>query len=257
MKHKIVITRHRPWFKTGLIGGGAALILVLAWGLYAYTRATTVSDFARARTELERLQDERRTLIHELRAARGEAQNLREQLAYNKRSVEIDAHACDEVRRSLSSLQAEASNLREQLAFYRGIASPATRAGVRVYELKLRPRPGSILAYDLTLIQSARQDRFLGGQARLDIQGLQNGVRQTLPLENLAVGEPKKLVFSMKYYQEFRGQLKLPEGFKPQRAVVTLQVDGGTTPVAETFEWNRIVTVGGGDEDVRQQQFQE
>jgi signal transduction histidine kinase len=254
MQHKIVITRHRPWFKTGLIGGGAFLILVLAWGLYSYTRATTVSDFARAQTEVERLQDERRRLIQELRASRTEAENLRNQLAYEKRSVQIDAHACDEVRQSLTGLQTEASNLREQLAFYRGIASPAqARAGVRVYEFKLHPKEKSVFSYDLTLIQAVRQDRFFGGMARIEIQGLQNGVRQTLPLDELAGGDGKKLIFSMKYFQELRGDFRLPEGFKPQRAVVTLQIDGDNAPrVEEAFEWNRIVVPGGNNEHVRQ-----
>lgn len=253
MKHRIVIARHRPWLKTGLIAGGVSVLAVLMWGLYSYTRATTVSDFERAQTELERAQEERRSLTRELRAARVELDDLRNQLAYQKRSVEIDAHACDEVRQSLSALQSEVSSLREQLAFYRGMSPTGqTRSGVRVHEIKLENRGAGLFGYDLTLIQSVQKDRFFGGFVRMEIQGLQGAVRQSLELENVAVGEVKKLIFSMKYYEEFRGEFRLPQGFKPQRVVVTLQIDGENSPrPEESFEWNRILAVAGGNENVR------
>lgn len=254
MQHKIVITRHRPWFRAALLAGATSLLLIVAWGIYAYTRATTVSDFARAQTELERLQAERRQLTRDLRAARNKVEELRNQLAYEKRSVEINAHTCDEVRQSLVSLQTEASNLREQLAFYRGIAAPAqAKAGVRVQDLRIYPNRAGHYEYDLTLIQAARENRSLNGTARMELQGVRNGVRQSLPLEAIGVGELRKLVFSMKYYQEFRGEFRLPRGFRPQRAVVTLQLDGDDAPrVEESFEWGRILVAGGESDNVRQ-----
>lgn len=255
MQHKIIIRRHRPGLRAALLAGGTGLLLALAWGLYAYTRATTVTDFARAQTELERLREERRALTRDLRAARSEAEELRNQLAYQKRSVEIDAHACDDVRQSLVQLQTEASNLREQLAFYRGIAAPAQgRAGVRVQELRILKTASGTYAYDLTLIQSSRQDKLLSGSARLELHGIRSGVRQSLPLEAIGVGGTQKLVFSMKYFDEFHGEFRLPPGFRPQRAVVTLQIEGDDAPrVEETFEWGRILVASGGSENVRKQ----
>jgi hypothetical protein len=255
MQHKIVIARHRPWLKTGLVAGGVSLLAVLMWGLYSYTRATTVSDFERAQTELERAQDERRNLVRDLRAARAQVEDLRNQLAYQKRSVEIDGHACDEVRQSLTALQSEVSSLREQLTFYRGMSPTGqTRSGVRVHDIKLqsKDREPRSYSYDLTLIQSAQKDRFFGGSVRMEIQGLNGAVRHNLPLEDVAVGDTKKLIFSMKYYEEFRGEFRLPEGFKPQRVVVALQIDGENTPrPEESFEWNRILGGVGGNENVR------
>jgi hypothetical protein len=256
VKHRIVVTRHRPWIKAGFIAGGAFLLAMLAWGLYSYTRATTVSDFERAQTELEKLREERRLLTRDLRLARTEADDLRNQLAYAKRSVEIDTQACEEVSLALNALQSEASSLREQLAFYRGIAAPGRPpAGVRVYDLKLEPAGKGSYRFDLTLIQSVRQDGFSAGTARIDIHGTQAGAARVLTLADIGVGDAKKLVFSMKYYEEFRGELRIPEGFRPLRAVVTLELEGGsTTRTEETFEWSRILAGGGGSENVRQQQ---
>jgi hypothetical protein len=253
MQHKIVIARHRPWFRTGLVAGGVAVLALLMWGLYSYTRAKTVTDFARAQTELERAQDDRRNLTRDLRATRAEVEELRNQLAYQKRSVEIDAGACDEVRQSLTALQGEVSSLREQLTFYRGMSPTGqTRSGVRVHDIKLQPRAGRIYGYDLTLIQSVQKDRFFAGSVRMEIQGLNGAVRHNLPLDEIALGEVKKLVFSMKYYEEFRGEFQLPEGFKPQRVIVALQIEGENTPrPEESFEWNRILAGAGGNENVR------
>ncbi|HSW13263.1 MAG TPA: DUF6776 family protein [Solimonas sp.] len=235
---------------------GASLLAVLVWGIYSYTRATTVSDFARAQTDLERAQQDRRALTRDLRAARTEIEDLRNQLAYQKRSVEIDAHACDEVRQSLTTLQNEVSTLREQVVFYRGMAPGQARvAGVRVQELRLKAVDRTTFSYDLTLIQASRLEKFVGGSVRMEIQGLQGATRHNLALSDLAVGDPQKLIFSMKYYEEFHGEFRLPEGFKPQRAVVTLQIDGDNArQVEESFEWNRILAGGGGNENVRQQQ---
>jgi len=253
MQHKIIITRHRPWFRTGLIAFAVSLVAVVVWGIYTYTRATTVSDFARAQTDLERAQQDRRGLAQQLRAARAEVEELRNELAYQKRSVEIDAHACDEVRQSLAGLQNEVSTLREQLVFYRGMTGQGqARGGVRVNELKLVAKDRLTYSYDLTLIQASRQDKFLGGTVSVEIQGLQGATRQNLSLADLSVDHREKLIFSMKYYEEFHGEFRLPEGFKPQRAVVTLQIDGeNVRQVEESFEWTRILAGGGGNENVR------
>ena len=72
-------------------------IAVSAWGLYSYTRASTVSDFASAKLEVEELRDERRRLTRDLRAAREEVSTLKEQVVYVQRSTEIDTQACDGV----------------------------------------------------------------------------------------------------------------------------------------------------------------
>ena len=52
VKHRIVIQQHRPWQSPMLVAGGACLLAVAGWGLYSYTRASTVSDFERAQLEL-------------------------------------------------------------------------------------------------------------------------------------------------------------------------------------------------------------
>lgn len=243
MKHTIIIQRHRPWLRPALLVGAAAVLALGSWGLYTYTRAHTLSDFERTQVEVEQLRDERRQLNRELRQMRGQVGDLKDQVVYEQRSSEIDTQACDTVRDSLSSLQAEAAGLREQLAFYRGIVSPdLTRAGVRVYDLKLTRRPtGDTYLYDLVLIQSVRHDRRVTGRVELTLEGANSGQPQTLNWSNVSVGGGKNLSFAFKYFEEFSGELRLPAGFKPQRVVTRLVVDG-ETDVEDQFDWRKITS---------------
>lgn len=244
MSHKIVIQRHRPGLKPALIAVATFVLAVGGFALYAWTRATTVTDFERAQTELEQLHEERRALTRDLRAARNEISELKDQLVYVQRSTEIDTQSCDTVRNSLTGLQTEVSDLREQLAFYRGIVSPElSRAGVRVYDFKLsRSTASNAFRYELVLIQSVRHDRRIGGQVQLVVEGTQNGVRQTLKLDEVALGANKDLAFSFKYFQEFGGDFRLPPGFRPEQVTVTLSTDvPGAPDVREQFEWSKAL----------------
>ncbi|TXH03318.1 MAG: hypothetical protein E6R07_12505 [Nevskiaceae bacterium] len=244
MKHTIVIQRHRPWLRPALIAGGSAALALGGFALYSYTRTHTVSDFERAQLEVEQLRDERRQLTRDLREARKEVADLKDQVVYVQRSGEIDTQACGEVKNSLASLQAEAADLREQLAFYRGIVSPdLSKAGVRIYDLKLtRGADDRSYRYELALIQSVRHDRRIDGRIDLAIEGIQGGARQSLRWDNLVGGDAKNLLFSFKYFEEFSGELHLPPGFKPLRVSARLVTDvEGAPPVEDQFDWAKIV----------------
>lgn len=243
MKHTIVIQRHRPWLRPALIAAGAAVLALGSWGLYSYTRAHTVSDFERTQIEADQLREERRQLVRELRASKGEVGELKDQVTYEKRSSEIDTQACDSVRESLTGLQAEASSLREQLAFYRGIVSPdLSRAGVRVYDLKLKKAAAAdSYAYELVLIQSVRHDRRISGRIDLALEGTSGGKPQTLNWSNVIQGSSKNLLFSFKYFEEFNGELRLPSGFKPLRVTARLVMDDDMPVIEDQFDWDKIL----------------
>ena len=253
-KHKIIIAQHRPWRRWIIVGSVTAAVLLGGWGLYSYTRSHTVSDFERAQLERDRLREDNRDLSQKLRAALSENQQLKDQAAYLNRSQQIDDNACTTVKQSLATLQAESADLREQLAFYRGIVSPAeSQAGVRVFEFKIygpkdkrgdkqgdrQAQPGSY-KYDLVLIQSVRHDKRVDGDLAISFEGFRGGVKQSLKLADLATDGNKNLVFSFKYFEEFSGSFRFPEGFKPLRATVTLQGDGAPR-IDDDYDWNKIM----------------
>lgn len=242
MQHRIVVKRHRPGLRAGLIAGAVAAIAIAGFGLYAWVRTQTISEFRQTKTALEQLRDERRDLARELRSARAENTDLRQQVVYAQRAGEIDGAACTEVKASLSDLQAEAADLREQVAFYRGIVSPdETRAGVRVLDLKLSQQPDRQLwRYDLVLIQSVRHDKRVAGSASVHLIGSRDGKEVTQDLAPLLAAGAKLPQFAFKYFQEFSGEFRLPEGFRPMRVAVTLDIDGADASVENEFDWSKI-----------------
>ena len=245
MQHKIIIARHRPGLKTALIGGGAFALLVGAFALYLWTRATTVSDFARAQTDLERMEDERRALKRDLRAARAEIEELKGQLVYVQRSTEIDQLSSDGVRNSLGSLQAEVSDLKEQLAFYRSIVSPEqSRAGIRIYDFRLSKAESSdTFRYELVLIQAVRHERKIDGRILILIEGQQDHTRRSLSLEELAMGDAQARTFSFRYFEEISGEFRLPPGFRPEQVKVNLVAESNGQNVEQQFDWGRAFKV--------------
>lgn len=238
--HRIIIRQHRPWQRTWLTTLAVAVLLLSAFALYRYTRQNTVADFEKATSERDRLQQERRALSQQLRAAKAEISKLRDDLAYAQQAQTIDGDACNSLKATLGKLESETGTLREQLAFYRGIASPGeTKAGVRVQELKMRKKDG-FWHYELVLIQSVREESRIAGNADLRIDGQLGGKPQSYSLASLVTAGEKNLVFSFKYFEEFSGDFKLPQGFKPLKAVVTLNPADDRPTVVNQFEWANI-----------------
>lgn len=242
MKHSIIIRQNRPWLRLALTTLIAMLLALAGFALYRYTRQSTVVDFEKATSERDQLQGERRSLGQQLRAANSEVSRLRDELAYAEQSKTIDGDACKSVKDSFSKLAGESAALREQLAFYRGIVSPKeARAGVRVQELKMQ-RIAIGWKYDLVLIQSVREEGRIAGTIELSIEGVQGATKTTLAMPDLLMSGDKNLVFSFKYFEEFKGEFRLPTGFKPLSAVVTLKPVDDRPAIVDQYDWAKIET---------------
>ena len=242
LKHRIIIRAERPWLRRGLIAAAVAVLALGAWGLYHYTRTTTVSDFQRAQLERDQLRSENRTLSRKLRAAREDNLELKDQLAYLNSSKDIDRDACAMVKKSLAGLQQDNSNLREQLAFYRGIVSPKESSeGLRIYDFKVDGRSKSdVYDFDLLLVQVIHHDRRVSGTAQVRFDGVQDGKSASYSLSSLALGKDPSLDFAFKYFQEIEGRFKLPKGFRPLRVTVTLDPKQGLPKVENEYDWAKI-----------------
>ncbi len=243
MEHRVVIQRHRPYLRWIMVGSITCALLVAGWALYSYTRTTTVSDFERIRAEREAAIADRQRLAAQLRKTEREMRQLREQVVYLERSKDIDRAACETVRQSLSALQARVGELQEQVAFYRGIVSPEeSRAGVRVYQFRVRPTAVErVFQYELILIQSVRHNRRVKGLVQLAVAGMHGDAPQRLPLSALSLDGSDTLVFSFKYFQEFSGEIRLPEGFRPVRVSLALDPDGKQPSIETEYDWTQIV----------------
>jgi Sec-independent protein translocase protein TatA len=190
---------------------------------------------------LDRFTRQQAGLQQQLQEERSLTADLRQQLAIQQRSSEIDRRASLEVRDEFSTLQAELQKLRKELAFYRGIVSPADNtAGVRIQSFDLQPQTtAGRYVYKLMLTQVKRNDRYVNGVIEIEVEGLQDGKRKVWPFADLRVDKGKELAFRFRYFQHFEGEIELPSNVKPQRVTIRVKTTGTNQPpdVEKTMDW--------------------
>jgi hypothetical protein len=243
VKPKIVVQGQPRRFKSLPVLLAAMGIAVAAPVLYGLAHNASLGALFGTRSHDVQAQSEREQSAAQLRELKTQNEQLKQEVADLSRGREIDRAACGSVQKSLSTEQQEAASLREQLAFYRGVVSPeALRSGLRVNDLKVLPgsSPGA-WRYELILVQSARQERRASGRAEMRFIGRDNAAQRSITLAELVPEAERRLLFSFRHFQEFDGEFRLPAGFAPQRAVVTLLPDGGDAQrIEEEFDWNKI-----------------
>lgn len=247
VRHRVVIRRQRPWLVTTVVallvlGAGAA-----GWGLLRYVRASGVGSGEPSGPLT--LRDERDALLAEVRDLRRELAESQGRETFALRSCEIDAEACRALRLSLSAMEKESAGLREQLAFYRHVVAPdQAQTGARVLELAVLPGDDAdSWRYDLVLVQGVGQSQPAEGSFQFELAGLSAGKPMTLTAAQLAREKSLPQVYSFRYFEEFGGEIVLPQGFQPQRLTVTLTPKGEAAAArraVETFEWSALIEAG-------------
>ncbi len=230
---KLVVRPHNPRRIMVRILLVVAAAVALVWSAYESGRSVSGHDFSAAR-------EERRQLMNDLQRAERENADLRARMAIVERSSQVDSVAHEDLRTMLADLNAEILALREELEFYRGIVSPAdTRRGLRVHDLRLEPMDGAqAWRFRLVLIQAMQHDRQAQGTAHLTIVGTGVGSPQRIALSDVGSVPEGGIAFDFRYFQEFDGDILLPEGFVPNRVEVELvprsSRDGR---VEQVFDW--------------------
>jgi hypothetical protein len=212
---------------------GLILAPLVAWALFETGRYQAGYDHAAARAE-------RRELLNELHQRERENSELRERIAMVEQSGQVDGRAYAELRGTLAGLNDEILRLREELAFYRGIVSPAdAQRGLRVHGLRLEATDANgAWRFHLVLIQAMQHDRQAQGTARLTIVGTADGAPARLALAEVGDHQEAGITYDFRYFQEFGGDILLPQGFTPNRVEVELvprsSRDGR---VEQVFDW--------------------
>jgi Family of unknown function (DUF6776) len=215
---------------------GVALIVVIA-GSYLLFRY----GVGYAGSELDRLTRQQDKLQQQLAGESSLNADLRQQLAIQQRSSEIDRRASLEVRNDFARLQDKLQALRKELAFYRGIVSPAdNQAGLTIQRFELqRGSTASRYTYNLMLTQVRRNDQFAQGVVEIVVDGVQDGKRTELSFDRLRVDGGGALKFRFRYFQDFDGEVEIPAEFEPQHLVIRARTSGKGQPpdVEKTMEW--------------------
>ncbi|MFA5627005.1 MAG: DUF6776 family protein [Thiohalomonadaceae bacterium] len=229
---RLIVKSYRPW-RLPLIILGLLLGSVLSgWGLFEYGRYRAGYDGLTAQQTLDELARKNTELQNQIIS-------LREEKAVLERSIQIDRQAYKTLEAMVSGLQAEVIDHKSDLAFYRGIVSPKeAQQGLRVetFDVAANSQENGY-HFKLVLTQVLKNERLIKGKARFEVEGLQGGENKVLSQHEVMTDTSKFFSFNFKYFQNFEGDLTLPDGFVPLRVVVRVDESGGADKIEKIIEW--------------------
>ena len=151
----------------------------------------------------------------------------------------VEAGANEELRRTIKTLGDRIHSLEEEARFYRRLVAPADEdAGFSIERLDIsKTRDPDRFAYTLVLTQAADQDQWVEGRFTVEVVGERENGRQSLSLAELSEESEYPIKFGLLYFEDFRGQMTLPDGFRPEEVRVAVEVDTGLQ-FERVFAWS-------------------
>jgi hypothetical protein len=165
--------------------------------------------------------------------------DLERRLADLTLSQLMDDEAYERLRQTIKGLRDRLAETEEEVRLYRQLMAPADQdLGLRIERLDLRegPAPDEI-EYRLLLTQIVEDHDWIHGAVQIEVTGRSDQDQQVLSLTDLSNPGEYPLPFRFRYFQNFSGTLRLPDGFTPQRALVKVEPAGGDARLERTFTW--------------------
>ncbi len=234
-----LIIKQRSPLKSWLVTLSYLLVAgVGGYGLYKYGEHQSGFNNADLKADLSQ---------YEERIAKLDADNaqLRGDIALKEQSRQVEKQAYEEVDVTLKTLQQEILELKEQVEFYRGIVSPTeSENGVNIQSFKVnKTEEANVYNFKLVLTQVIKSGTMVKGRAEVVVEGVQDGKARQIPLEDLSGGAKNSLEVKFMYFQTFKGNIILPEGFLPSRIQVAVNpTSRGASQVKKTFDWVDLVS---------------
>jgi hypothetical protein len=151
----------------------------------------------------------------------------------------MDDEAYERLRQTIKGLRDRLAETEEEIRLYRQLMTPAEQdVGLRIERLDLREGPAADeIEYRLLLTQIVEDHDWIQGAIHIEVTGRGDQDQQVLSLTDLSNPGEYPLPFRFRYFQNFSGTLRLPDGFTPQRALVKVEPAGGDTRLERTFVW--------------------
>ncbi len=222
--------------------GAVAVVLLLLAGWLLFDQGKWLHIYERMRAS-----GEQRDSWDLSRSTEAQNKRLRDRVVLLERSAQVDREASEATRRHIAELQEQLLSLREELSFYRGVmASQKREVGMRVQKFFLRGDPaGRVYSYTLVLTRFVNDDSVAKIAVGMVLEGERDGQPVSLTLADLG-RQSRAIEYEFQHFQKARGQLELPEGFRPARLRLTLTAVGDKKPLqSRLFEWQSLFEPAG------------
>ena len=242
--NRYLITVQRP--ELWIISGVSILLSLIFIVWLAFDFGRQQAGFNQSETELfaAELQQQIEDLVKKKNELHRENSKLT--LGHN-----IDRDASSEVNKTLEEAQNKIIEMEEELLFYRNVMSPTkSKRSVVIKTIQLSAVAENEFKYKLQLIQNGRHDVAARGVVEISIEGgTSDGKTVRLAMPSITTSKVKKRQkFGFKYFQNFEGGIKIPQGFVPMSMYVRVLPRNSKIPkVDKSFAWEEILNVGDQD----------
>jgi hypothetical protein len=234
-RSRLIVKSHSP-VRSGFSWALGVLLLIGAlWLSFEYGRMQAGFNLL----ETVEKQQNQRQQIEELTAL---SDGLRQQLAVQEASRNIDQGAYKQVEEKLLDLQKKLADQQKDLSFYRGIMAPESQVeGLQIKEMILESLTDEkYFRVNLVLMQAVNHGRVVSGKVRISVDGVIDGEALSLEMSQLspANSDNQAISFSFRYFQEFERELVLPDGFVAERInIEVIPSRRSSGAVRESFDW--------------------
>lgn len=235
---RMLLVTHRPGHKRRQIIRTLFIALVSAAAAYYIGISEMKSSYQQA---LDRLD----VMAKQYSEAIDEKSLLEQQVTNLEQSDAINAHAKQEIQATISALRARVALLQKDVSFYQNIMAPSkNNKGLQIQTVEMTALPNkSGYAYKIVLSQLANNRRYIDGVVAVNIVGSQYSESLVIPLRDVSSVEELGMKFRFRYFQEFEGEIRLPEGFTPEQLQVVAQSKGkSASRIESTSEWRELLS---------------
>ncbi len=176
---------------------------------------------------------------------RDEENVLRQRVANLQSGREIDQLANQEVQETIREYKERISQLERDLLFYQNIMAPSDNArGLQVQMVELQQGASSqLFEYKIVLAQVADNKSYVSGKVAVNVIGLVDGEKKILALRDVSEQQTALgIKFKFKYFQDIKGDIRLPDGFIPSSIQVVAQSKGKkASRLEQSFGWQDLL----------------
>jgi hypothetical protein len=215
-------------------------ILLLLWLAFDYGQNLAGFSSAESRAYISELEEK-------LKESQEKNIESSRQATMLERNSQIDGSASGELKVALVNTQNEVLALKKELSFYKSIVSPEQgERSLAIQTIGLEQDDDGNYHYKLMVSQRGRNDRLVRGTVTLRIEGTNDlGEAQTLALSTVSNDTKIPMKFGFKYFQNFTGVMKLPDGFFADILHVKVKPSKGKVKaINEQFVWSDLTARG-------------
>ena len=235
----LVVVPHRPWRRFIYI---VLTLLTMAAGVYTSYWYGISQGIGQEKV----LYQQRQQLQIELLESIGREDELRQLVAVLENATFVDKESVDGVRQTNRELTDRIAQLEEDVSLYQGIMSPSVNAaGLTIQEVTLvKTASANRYRFKVMLTQVGNNSSYLRGFVGVTIVGVQGDTVTAYPLKDLSIDiSDTEIKFRYRYFQDFTGELVLPENFTPdQLQVIAQSVGDKPAQMEKAYIWSDLET---------------